>query len=237
MSADAEGWTPEREERLLALWAADWSAGRIAAELGGGLTRNAVIGKVHRLKGRPDAPYSPGKIQGSVNVETSPAGYAGDVRGGDFEKGADAGPSVEKAPATHSEAVPVRVAKPPKAKPAAAKPVTPPPAETPSVAVPAPANAIPSSGHISDADMERLFRGQEEARVGYGPTPYLDRRYDQCPALISRDEPYPYPTCCGEPLKLGAKWCEAHHKAFTVPTPKGISSALPQHRRSGVRLG
>ena len=50
MHADAECWTPEREERLLALWAADWGAGRIAAELGGGLTRNAVIGKVHRLK-------------------------------------------------------------------------------------------------------------------------------------------------------------------------------------------
>ena len=234
MYADAEGWTPEREERLLALWAADWSAGRIAAELGGGLTRNAVIGKVHRLKGRPDAPYSPGKIQGSVNVETSPAGYAGDVRGGDFEKGALAGARVEKAPATHSEAVPVRVAKPPKAKPAAAKPVTPPPAETPSAAVPAPANAIPSSGHISDADMERLFRGPAPVRVGRGPVPLMDLPDNCCPYIVGDGPDSPR---CGEPKLTGKCWCEAHHKAFTVPTPKGIAGALPQHRRSGVRLG
>lgn len=43
-------WTPEREERLRELWAKGVSASKVAAELGGGLTRNAVIGKVNRLK-------------------------------------------------------------------------------------------------------------------------------------------------------------------------------------------
>lgn len=42
------GWTDERVERLKALWAEGLSASQIAAELGG-VTRNAVIGKVHRL--------------------------------------------------------------------------------------------------------------------------------------------------------------------------------------------
>ncbi len=41
-------WTDERIELLKKLWADGLSASQIAAELGG-VTRNAVIGKVHRL--------------------------------------------------------------------------------------------------------------------------------------------------------------------------------------------
>jgi GcrA cell cycle regulator len=41
-------WTDERVELLKKLWAAGLSASQIAGELGG-ITRNAVIGKVHRL--------------------------------------------------------------------------------------------------------------------------------------------------------------------------------------------
>jgi GcrA cell cycle regulator len=41
-------WTDERVEMLKRLWAEGLSASQIAAELGG-VTRNAVIGKVHRL--------------------------------------------------------------------------------------------------------------------------------------------------------------------------------------------
>ena len=41
-------WTDERVEALKAMWAEGKSASHIAKELGG-VTRNAVIGKVHRL--------------------------------------------------------------------------------------------------------------------------------------------------------------------------------------------
>jgi len=41
-------WTDDRVELLRKLWAEGLSASQIAAELGG-VTRNAVIGKVHRL--------------------------------------------------------------------------------------------------------------------------------------------------------------------------------------------
>jgi GcrA cell cycle regulator len=44
------GWTEERVELLKKLWMEGFSASQIAAELGEGVTRNAVIGKVHRLK-------------------------------------------------------------------------------------------------------------------------------------------------------------------------------------------
>jgi GcrA cell cycle regulator len=44
------GWTDERVELLKKLWMEGLSASQIANELGEGVTRNAVIGKVHRLK-------------------------------------------------------------------------------------------------------------------------------------------------------------------------------------------
>lgn len=43
-------WTDERLGELKRLWAENWTASDIAAALGQGLTRNAVLGKVHRLK-------------------------------------------------------------------------------------------------------------------------------------------------------------------------------------------
>ncbi|HEY9218643.1 MAG TPA: GcrA family cell cycle regulator, partial [Phenylobacterium sp.] len=42
------GWTEERVEILKKLWQDGLSASQIAKQLGG-VTRNAVIGKVHRL--------------------------------------------------------------------------------------------------------------------------------------------------------------------------------------------
>lgn len=49
-------WTPERTERLTAMWAKGHSASDIAHDLGAGISRNAVIGKVSRLglSGRPN---------------------------------------------------------------------------------------------------------------------------------------------------------------------------------------
>lgn len=44
------GWTDERVELLKKLWLEGLSASQIAGILGEGVTRNAVIGKVHRLK-------------------------------------------------------------------------------------------------------------------------------------------------------------------------------------------
>src|SRR5262249_38365017 len=52
-------WTDDRVELLKRLWTDGLSASQIAAELGG-ITRNAVIGKVHRLglSGRAKSPSS-----------------------------------------------------------------------------------------------------------------------------------------------------------------------------------
>src|SRR5437868_4396578 len=47
---ESMGWTDERVELLKKLWLEGLSASQIAGVLGEGVTRNAVIGKVHRLK-------------------------------------------------------------------------------------------------------------------------------------------------------------------------------------------
>ena len=53
------GWTEERMDTLKKLWGEGFSASQIANELGG-VTRNAVIDKVHRLglSGRAKAPIA-----------------------------------------------------------------------------------------------------------------------------------------------------------------------------------
>lgn len=53
-------WTEERVELLKKLWTEGLSASQIAARLSMGVTRNAVIGKVHRLNlsGRVQQPRS-----------------------------------------------------------------------------------------------------------------------------------------------------------------------------------
>jgi GcrA cell cycle regulator len=48
-TVDKMPWTDDRVETLKKFWAEGLSASQIAARLGMGVTRNAVIGKVHRL--------------------------------------------------------------------------------------------------------------------------------------------------------------------------------------------
>ncbi len=71
-------WTDERVERLKRLWAEGLSASQIAAQLGG-VSRNAVIGKVHRLNlpGRAKAGGTPAAARNTKRVAAParPANY------------------------------------------------------------------------------------------------------------------------------------------------------------------
>ena len=64
-------WTDERVELLKKLWADGLSASQIANELGS-VTRNAVIGKVHRLglSGRAKSPSSSAPRQRKPRVHS-----------------------------------------------------------------------------------------------------------------------------------------------------------------------
>ena len=66
-------WTDERIDLLKSLWDSGQSASQIARELGDGVTRNAVIGKAHRLglksrpspvkNDKPEAPAAPKRAE------------------------------------------------------------------------------------------------------------------------------------------------------------------------------
>ncbi|MCZ2157713.1 GcrA family cell cycle regulator [Bartonella sp. 220] len=62
------GWTYERVELLKKFWSEGLSASQIAAQLGG-VSRNAVIGKVHRLK----LPGRGKTAQGVTRAQKTPA--------------------------------------------------------------------------------------------------------------------------------------------------------------------
>ena len=65
-------WTDERIEKLTKMWEGGSTASQIADELGG-VSRNAVIGKAHRLglKARP-SPVKPNEKVETPRVEAAP---------------------------------------------------------------------------------------------------------------------------------------------------------------------
>ncbi len=67
-------WTDERVNLLKSMWGAGKTAAEIAHQLGGGITRNAVIGKAHRLglSGRI-SPISTKKIEKSHHIPPAAA--------------------------------------------------------------------------------------------------------------------------------------------------------------------
>ena len=89
-------WTDERIERLKKMWSEGATASQIADELGG-VSRNAVIGKAHRLglDARP-SPVKPGDEKEKKAAAPAPAAKAS--RPQPPEKSAPAAPAAEPRP-------------------------------------------------------------------------------------------------------------------------------------------
>ncbi|MCF6303098.1 MAG: GcrA cell cycle regulator [Devosiaceae bacterium] len=79
-------WTDERVSILKKLWMEGLSASQIAGELGEGVTRNAVIGKVHRLKlsgrAKPATSSQRARNTSRVSRHTNPRGGGSSAGGG-----------------------------------------------------------------------------------------------------------------------------------------------------------
>ena len=103
-------WTDERIDRLKALWMQGMTASQIADELGG-VSRNAVIGKAHRLglQSRP-SPVRPN--EGEAPAAAAPAAAAEEPPF-DPEPVKAAGPQPKPSPgASASDAAPLAAAEP-----------------------------------------------------------------------------------------------------------------------------
>ncbi len=72
-------WTEEREQKLKELWEKGYTASQIAEMLGEGTTRNAVIGKAHRLKLAARATSKKSKILKKQNATSIPNKQEGHI--------------------------------------------------------------------------------------------------------------------------------------------------------------
>lgn len=112
-------WTDERVEALKTMWGEGKSASHIAKELGG-VTRNAVIGKVHRLGLSNRGPNGERheEVEAAAPVEPAPAPQP--------EIAAEPAP-VEAHPQRAKESAPVQPIRPKPAVPIAGQPLPPQP--------------------------------------------------------------------------------------------------------------
>ncbi len=78
------GWTDERVELLKKLWMEGLSASHIAVVVGEGVTRNALIGMVHRMKlsGRAKPASSAPRVRSTARPSRRVAAPSSSARGG-----------------------------------------------------------------------------------------------------------------------------------------------------------
>lgn len=174
-------WTDERVEQLKKMWSEGQSASQIAKELGG-VTRNAVIGKVHRL--------------GLSNR----AGGAAPAQG----NGAAAKPA-EEAPA----AAPAPEAKvtEPAAEPSSVQPATVTPINPRKNIIPAgqPLPPQPSANEISPEALASVREVEKKARKI--SLMELTERTCKWPIGDPATDDFWF---CGLPVQAGKPYCEAH---------------------------
>jgi GcrA cell cycle regulator len=101
-------WTDERVELLKKMWLEGLSASQIANELSHGITRNAVIGKVHRLglSGRVKSPLpAPARPRAKTRAEDEARSPLAPVSHGNLAVAAELRPAPAPAPRPAAENV------------------------------------------------------------------------------------------------------------------------------------
>ncbi|AXT26782.1 GcrA cell cycle regulator [Ruegeria sp. AD91A] len=173
-------WTDERVELLKKMWGEGQSASQIAKELGG-VTRNAVIGKVHRLGlSNRTAGASPAKAE----------------------------PKEKPAPAPKAEAKPRPAPKTEPARPAPAptsesKPVV--PARRQIIPAGQPLPPQPSANEISPEALAKVNEIEKKAKKL--TLMELTEKTCKWPVGDPATEDFWF---CGLPVEAGKPYCEAH---------------------------
>ncbi|HBS49572.1 MAG TPA: GcrA cell cycle regulator [Rhodobacteraceae bacterium] len=187
-------WTDERVELLKKMWGEGQSASQIAKELGG-VTRNAVIGKVHRL----------GLSNRTAGGAQAPAAAAA----------AAPKPEAKAKPAPKPEAKPKPAAKTEPARPVAAnseeapraeaKPAQSNPARKQIIPAGQPLPPQPSANEISPEALARVNEIEKKAKKL--TLMELTERTCKWPVGDPATEDFWF---CGLPVQAGKPYCEAH---------------------------
>lgn len=195
-------WTDERVETLKRMWAEGQSASQIAKELGG-VTRNAVIGKVHRLGLSNRVTGGTGRDEDEVEAAPAPA----------------APPPRPEAPAAAPRAEAPRPADPapPRPAPVAERPAAAAPAAAPaSNVMPIPARKaiipagqpLPPQPSANEISPEALASVREvEKRARKLSLMELTERTCKWPIGDPATDDFWF---CGLPSLPGKPYCEAH---------------------------
>ncbi|MEY4952843.1 MAG: hypothetical protein RL299_1267 [Pseudomonadota bacterium] len=217
-------WTDERIEKLTKMWEGGATASQIADELGG-VSRNAVIGKAHRLglKARP-SPVKPNEKEAAAPAAKAPK--------------ADAPPR----PAPPPRAVPPR----PSAPAAAAAPA---PAADGSTPAPAPMPRIVSVG---PGGFLRQGPGDQQAPIPPAPPRRLvpakpsPEMAEKTSLLELNDRICRWPMghpgepdfhFCGEKVNPGFPYCVEHcGRAYQAQLPRGHRRPPPPLPFGGPRV-
>jgi GcrA cell cycle regulator len=184
-------WTDERVELLKRMWGEGQSASQIAKELGG-VTRNAVIGKVHRL------------------------GLSNRVGGKEEGEAAEAPAAAPAAPAAKAEPKVTAMPEAPRAEPVKAERPAPAPQPMPSNVMPLPVRKpivpagqpLPPQPSANEISPETLASAREvEKRARRLSLMELTERTCKWPVGDPATEDFWF---CGLPSQPGKPYCEAH---------------------------
>lgn len=214
-------WTEERIDQLKRLWGQGMTASQIADELGG-VSRNAVIGKAHRL---------------GLEARPSP------VKGGDAAAAAAPAPA---SPAPPPEKVAAPAPRPvPVPTPVAAAPVAPPAPPAPPISQPMVRSIGPGgfarqapgeqSAPITPAPPRRLVPAKPSAEVA-DKTSLLDLNDKVCKWPLGHPgEPDFH--FCGEPINPGFPYCLSHCSvAYQAQLPRRDRRPPPPLPFGGPRV-
>jgi GcrA cell cycle regulator len=228
-------WTDERIEKLTKMWEGGATASQIAEELGG-VSRNAVIGKAHRLglKARP-SPVKPNEKEAPAAAPAPKPARA---------ESAPAAP--RPAPAPKIEVAP---------RPVAPAPVAPKPAPAAAPAAAsgeAPATPQPRIVSVGPGGFLRQGPGDQQAPIPPAPPRRLvpakpsPEIADKTSLLDLNDRICRWPMghpgepdfhFCGEKVNPGFPYCVEHcGRAYQAQLPRGARRAPPPLPFGGPRV-
>ncbi|QXT39292.1 GcrA family cell cycle regulator [Gymnodinialimonas ceratoperidinii] len=182
-------WTDERVETLKKMWGEGQSASQIAKELGG-VTRNAVIGKVHRLG-------LSNRSGGGASAPSKPAPAAKEA------PAAKAAPAAKPAPAAAAPAPEAKAAEAPAATPAPRTNVM--PLRKPIAPAGQPLPPQPSANEISPEALAKVSEVEKHAKKI--SLMELTERVCKWPIGDPATDDFYF---CGLPVQQGKPYCDAH---------------------------